>query len=72
VNLAVVPTTQIPPAFLAVLALFLGAVVFEGFCLVDLARSRDVRGLPREMWLLLMLITIPLGGILYLRYGRRR
>ena len=57
---------------LIAIAVSLAAVVFEGYCLVDLAHARAVRLLPREAWALLMLITIPFGGMLYLAYGRVR
>jgi hypothetical protein len=29
-----------------------------------------VRTLPRETWIVLCVLMIPLGGILYFRYGR--
>ena len=54
------------------IALLLIAAVFEGYCLVDLARAPQVRMWPREVWALLMVLTIPIGGILYLRYGKVR
>jgi hypothetical protein len=45
---------------------------FMSFCLADLAEARAVRYLPRETWRLLILIWIPIGGMLYLMYGRVR
>jgi hypothetical protein len=57
---------------LAALApLLLLAVGFVVYCLVDLARSPDVHGLPRWAWGILIVVTIPLGGIIYLLVGRR-
>lgn len=53
-------------------ALVVGLVAFEGWCLVDLARAERVRLLPREAWAILMLLTIPFGGVAYLLYGRDR
>ncbi|MEN3358540.1 MAG: hypothetical protein V7637_2522 [Mycobacteriales bacterium] len=61
-----------------VLGLALAAAVvavlyrFIAFCLADLDRAAAVQGLPRETWRLLIMIMIPLGGLLYLRYGRVR
>ena len=46
------------------------AVRFVRFCLADLANSTDVRMLTRHGWALLIVLTIPLGGALYLLYGR--
>lgn len=48
------------------------AVAFEVFCLVDLARARDARYLPRWAWALICLVSIPLGGVIYLVAGRSR
>lgn len=45
---------------------------FITFCLADLDHAAAVQGLPRETWRLLILIFIPVGGLLYLRYGRIR
>jgi hypothetical protein len=43
---------------------------WEFFCLTDLARAERVRFLPRWAWAVACLIQIPLGGILYLVFGR--
>lgn len=45
---------------------------FITFCLADLDHAPAVQGLPRETWRLLILVVIPVGGLLYLRYGRIR
>ena len=62
---------------LADLAFVLGAILLLGllaaweiFCLNDLAKAERVRFLPRWAWAVACLITIPLGGILYLLIGR--
>jgi hypothetical protein len=55
-----------------VLVFVVVAVWFEARCMIDLARADRVRNLSREAWALLMVITIPLGGILYLMYGKER
>jgi hypothetical protein len=58
-----------PVAALAPLAV--AALGFVGFCWYDLSRSRSrVRYLPRWVWAVLCLVSIPLGGIVYLVLGR--
>jgi ABC-2 type transport system ATP-binding protein len=54
-------------AMLAVIAI--AAVAFEAFCLVHLYRAREVRYLPKWAWAGICLISIPLGGIVYLSVG---
>lgn len=51
-------------------ALVAGLYRFISFCLADLDRAAAVHGLPRETWRLLIVVLIPFGGLLYLRYGR--
>jgi hypothetical protein len=51
----------------AVLALLAAWVIFF---LNDLTYAERVRFLPRWLWAVLCLITIPLGGIAYLLIGR--
>ena len=48
-------------------ALALGLVAW---CLVDIARSRRTRHLPRWAWALLCLASVPAGVIAYLLLGR--
>ena len=45
------------------------AAGFDGFCLYDLARARQVRVLPKWVWAIICLISFPLGGIIYLTLG---
>jgi ABC-2 type transport system ATP-binding protein len=54
----------------ALVVILLAAIGFVAFCLFDLARASHVRSLPRAAWVLIILISIPLGGILYLALGR--
>jgi hypothetical protein len=53
----------------AIAPLVVGAIAFVGYCLFDLARG-DVRYLPKWAWALLCVVSIPVGGILYLLLGR--
>jgi hypothetical protein len=45
------------------------AVGLDAFCLVDIARSAQVRYLPKWAWVLICLIQTPGGGIAYLSIG---
>lgn len=44
-------------------------VAFVAYCLVDLVRH-DVRYLPKWAWALVCMLSVPLGGIVYLLVGR--
>jgi Phospholipase_D-nuclease N-terminal len=45
---------------------------FDAFCLVDLARSGEVRHLTKPLWVLIICVLTPCGGIAYLIAGRVR
>ena len=60
-----IPFAAIAP----VLLITLGFVVY---CLVDLIRAEQVRGLPRWAWAIVILASMPLGGIAYLLAGRQQ
>jgi Phospholipase_D-nuclease N-terminal len=60
---------------LLVIAVCLAAVArFEVLCLRDLARrgDRELSYLSRTEWTVVIALVIPLGGIFYLYFGRRR
>lgn len=58
---------DIPWAALApVLVLLAGFVIY---CLADLSRS-EVQHLPKWAWAIVCVISVPLGGIVYLTVGR--
>ncbi|MGY5011935.1 PLDc N-terminal domain-containing protein [Streptomyces sp. 900105755] len=54
----------------ALIPLFLIGLGFVGYCLYDIARQRRTRHLPKAAWIVITLISIPLGGIVYLLLGR--
>jgi hypothetical protein len=56
----------------AVFPIVLVGIAFEVFCLVDVFRTAEVRYLPRWAWAIICLISIPLGGIVYLMVGKAR
>lgn len=45
------------------------AAGFVGYCLYDLRKS-DVRWLPKWAWGIICVISVPLGGIVYLAFGQ--
>lgn len=54
----------------AIAPLIAVAVAFVGYCLYDISRN-EVKHLPKLVWALICVITVPLGGIAYLLIGRR-
>ncbi|WP_078965243.1 PLDc N-terminal domain-containing protein [Streptomyces aureocirculatus] len=54
----------------ALLPLIVLAVAFLVYCLVDLGKSKSTRHLPKWLWAVVCLISVPMGGILYLAIGR--
>lgn len=58
---------SIPPA--ALIPLVVLALVWIGFCLADLARS-EILHLPKWLWAVIIVISVPLGGIIYMTVGR--
>jgi ABC-2 type transport system ATP-binding protein len=58
------------PALLPVLAL---VAALDAYCLVDLARAPSVRFAPKIVWVLvILLVSSPLGALIYLLAGRDR
>jgi hypothetical protein len=58
---------------LLVVAVAIVAVVrFEVFCLADLVHAEQTRYLSRAGWAAVCVISVPIGGILYLYLGRVR
>ena len=55
---------------LALLPLAVLALGFVAYCIVDIARS-EVRYLPKWAWILISILSIPLGGLVYLVIGRQ-
>ncbi|GGO34672.1 PLDc N-terminal domain-containing protein [Streptomyces lasiicapitis] len=54
----------------ALLPVVILVVSFVGYCLVDLARADAARHLPKWLWAVICVASVPLGGILYLSIGR--
>jgi hypothetical protein len=66
----VVLTLALSAAILLVLLAIVLVYRFVTFCLADLNGAPVVTGLPRDTWRLLIVFLIPIGGMLYLRFGR--
>ncbi|HEX5366288.1 MAG TPA: PLDc N-terminal domain-containing protein [Acidimicrobiales bacterium] len=45
-------------------------VGFAVYCLLDLQRAPRVRWLPKWAWAIVCVISIPLGGLVYLAFGK--
>lgn len=56
----------------ALAPLFLLALAFIVWVVLDIVRAENVRHLPKWAWALLAVFSIPVGGIVYLLVGRDR
>jgi hypothetical protein len=57
---------------LALAPLVVVALGFVVWVVVDIVRSDSVKHLPKWAWVIISIISIPLGGIVYLLAGRDR
>ena len=53
----------------ALAPILVAAIAWIAFCEWDLSRS-DVRHMPRWAWALVIVASVPLGGILWLTVGK--
>ena len=53
----------------AVAPLIVLALAFVGYCWLDMYRN-EVKHLPKWAWATIAIISIPIGGIVYLAFGR--
>ena len=60
--------SNLPVAAIAPVAVL--AVGFVVYCLVDIIRQDQTKYLPKPVWAVISVVSIPLGGILYLVLGR--
>lgn len=56
--------------YAAVLPIVLIGVGFVVYCLIDLFRTEQVRYLPRWLWAIICVVSVPIGGIAYLILGK--
>lgn len=57
---------------LAIAPLVLLGLGFAAWVVVDIVRSEHVQHLPKWAWVIIAVISIPVGGIVYLLLGRDR
>ena len=59
-------------ALITMVAIMSVVVWFDRRCLADLARTsdRDLRYLDRNTWALLIVLSFPIGPVLYMMYGK--
>ena len=59
-------------ALITVVAIMIPIVWFDRRCLADLAQTsdRDLRYFNRNTWALIIVVSFPIGPMLYLMYGK--
>jgi ABC-2 type transport system ATP-binding protein len=62
-----------PGLALALVPLLLLVVALDVYCLIDLARAKSVRNMPKWVWVIVILfVSAPIGALVYLFVGRDR
>lgn len=54
----------------ALLPLIALALALVGYCVYDIVKAAEVRRLPKWAWVVICMVSLPLGPILYLTLGR--
>ena len=60
-------STDIPWA--GIIPILIISLAFVVYCVADAVRH-DVKYLPKWLWIVICLVSVPLGGIIYLIVGR--
>jgi hypothetical protein len=47
-------------------------IAFVAYCIVDIVRAERVRHLPKWLWAIICVVSVPLGGVIYLVFGKER
>ena len=63
---------SLPPGSAVAIPVLAVAVAFAVWCLVDLARAGQVRYLPKWVWAVVICVSVPGGGLVYLIFGKAR
>lgn len=61
-----------PIPLAALMPVIIVALLFVGFCWYDILHSEQVRYAPKWVWMLICLLSVPLGGIVYFFVGKRQ
>jgi hypothetical protein len=61
-----------PGTILTVTLVLVLAIVFDAYCLADLAKADVVLRFPPSVWAGIIIISTPMGGLFYLTFGRVR
>jgi len=63
---------KLPPHLLpALIPLAVLIVALDAYCLIDLARAKSVRNLPKVVWVIVILfVSAPIGALIYLFIGK--
>jgi ABC-2 type transport system ATP-binding protein len=66
--------STLPPHLLTALVPLLVLIVgLDAYCLIDLARAKSVRNVPKVVWVIVILfVSAPIGALIYLFAGRDR
>jgi hypothetical protein len=57
---------------MALAPLIVVAIAFVAYCIADVIRAERVRHLPKWAWAIICLVSVPLGGVIYLVFGKER
>jgi hypothetical protein len=57
---------------MALAPLIVVAIAFVAYCIADIIRAERVRHLPKWAWAIICLVSVPLGGVIYLVFGKER
>ena len=63
---------SLPPGPAVTLSVLAVAVGFAAWCLADLSRAGQVRYLPKWAWAVIICVSVPWGGFVYLIFGKAR
>jgi ABC-2 type transport system ATP-binding protein len=63
---------SLPPGSAVAIPVLAVAVAFIAWCLADLARAGQVRYLPKWVWAVIICVSVPWGGLVYLIAGKSR
>lgn len=59
-------------AALIPIAVLILVIAFDAYCLRELARADIVLVFPSQVWVMVICLLTPFGGIAYLKLGRPR